>query len=39
MMRRKEARGDFDDDCDEPSDDELFQKRTYPQISPMSLTK
>jgi hypothetical protein len=24
MMRRKEARGDFDDDCDEPSDDELF---------------
>jgi hypothetical protein len=24
MMRRKEARGDFDDDCDELSDDELF---------------
>jgi hypothetical protein len=24
MMRRKEARGDFDDDYDEPSDDELF---------------
>jgi hypothetical protein len=30
----KGARGDFDDDCDEPSDDELFQRELIHRFHP-----